>query len=193
MAMYSIKESTLKNLANAIRSVNGETRTYTATEMIDAETTIMDSVVYLLVDEDGHEVPAVYVDSETVFTAEHNDIREGKVAANEDGVVVGTKEIPNYYVYAGYKLVAKGSKFIFDTANYDYKKLQAIICPFKSNLNASVIAEKVAIDDDVYNVLSNESVSQITKDSEKSRIDFGLVNDTDSIYVIRYFMYTEVY
>ena len=43
--LYSIKESTLVGLANAIRVVNGEKKTYTPEEMIEKVTTIMESII----------------------------------------------------------------------------------------------------------------------------------------------------
>lgn len=193
MAQYVIEESTLKGLADAIRSVNGEDRTYTATEMIEAVTTIMESVTYILRDENGIEVPAVFVDSETIFTADANDIRLGKVAATASGVTEGTKEIPAYYVAEGYRLVTAGSRFTILADEWDYTKLQVIICPFNTSLANSVAAEKVAIEDSVYNAGSTDAVSTIIKDTANEWVDLGITNDTESIYLIRYFMYKEVY
>lgn len=93
MAKYIIDESTLQGLANAIRKVTGETRTYTPTEMIEAVTNIMESATYILVDESGREIPAVYVDSEKVFDATAGDILSGKTAATDSGITVGTLDI----------------------------------------------------------------------------------------------------
>ena len=53
-----------------------------------------DTQAYILVDESGKESPAVLVDKETVFDATANDIREGKTAATEAGVTVGTLVVP---------------------------------------------------------------------------------------------------
>ena len=44
----------------------------------------------MLVDEDGNEITGVIVDSEVIFTATDNDVRQGKVYASNDGVSVGT-------------------------------------------------------------------------------------------------------
>lgn len=193
MAQYVIEESTLKGLADAIRSVNGESRTYTATEMIEAVTTIMESVTYILADENGKEVPAVFVESETIFTANANDIRLGKVAATASGVTEGTKEIPAYYVAEGYRLVTAGSLFAISVDEWDYTKLQVIICPFNTSLANSVAAEKVVIEDSVYNSGSTDAVSTVIKDTANERIDLGITNNTENRYLIRYFMYKEVY
>lgn len=153
-----------------------------------------DTQMYILVDEDGNEYPAVFVDEETVFDATANDIREGKVAATEDGVTTGTKDIPAYYVSEGYRLITPGS--IFETAYlefYDFTKLQVIICPFSKSLANSVAAEKVVIGENVYPVNSTEAISTVTRDGEAWKINLGLTNDTSSIYVLRYFTYKEDY
>lgn len=149
---------------------------------------------YILVDEAGNECPAVYVDSEVVFTADENDIREGKVAATGTGVVVGTKEIPAYYVMEGYSAVPSGSRFSIPAGKlYDFTKLQAIICPWSGTISGSVAAEKVAIADSVYSVNSVESIAVVTKDGENQTIDLGFANETDKTYVLRYFSYKEEY
>lgn len=57
--------------------------------------------MFILQNEDGQEIPVVLVGSEIVFTANANDIREGKIAASAHGVVTGTNVMPDYnYIYA---------------------------------------------------------------------------------------------
>lgn len=90
MAEYIIDESTLKNLANAIRRINGETKMYTPDEMIYAVTNIMDSVTYVLVDKYQNEYPAIFVESKTIFDATADDISLGKTAASDSGIIIGT-------------------------------------------------------------------------------------------------------
>ena len=46
-----------------------------------------------LVDEDNNEYVGVVVDSEVVFTATDDDVREGKVYASNHGVSTGTLKI----------------------------------------------------------------------------------------------------
>lgn len=87
---YIIEETTLQNLANAIRRINGETRMYTPDEMIQAVTNIMDSVTFLLVDEYGAQYPAIFVESKTIFDATPDDISLGKTAASDSGIIIGT-------------------------------------------------------------------------------------------------------
>lgn len=193
MAKYVIDEEILQRLANAIREVSGTDRSYTPEEMVDAVSTILENGVYILVDENGNEVPAVFVDNEQVFTATANDIRIGTTAVTEKGVTEGTREIPTYYVAEGYRLILAGRPFLITANEWEYTKLQAIICPFNTTLANSVSAEKVAIDNSVYNVLSTESISAVVKDTINKRVDLGLSNDTSNRYLVRYFMYKEVY
>lgn len=153
-----------------------------------------DTQMYILVDEEGNEYPAVFVDEETVFDADANDIREGKVAATDDGVVTGTKEIPAYYVVEGCRLITAGSKFeTAYTKHYDFTKMQAIICPFSKSLAASVAAEKVVIGENVYPVNSAEIISTVARDDASKKINLGFTNDSNYICVLRYFAYKEEY
>lgn len=194
MAKYVIEETTLQNLANAIRNVNGETKRYTPEEMIKAVTNIMDSITYILVDENGNEIPAVYVDSEMVLTATANDIRIGTTAVTDNGVEEGTKDIPAYYVTEGYRLITKGSAFetrSFD--KYDFTKLQVIICPWTGSLSTSVAADKVVIGESVYSVNSTVALATVVRDNNTQKINLGITNDSDSLYVMHYFTYREEY
>ena len=193
MAKYIIDESTLQKLANAIRDVNGETKTYTPDEMIDAVTNIMNSVTYVLVDQYGNEYPAVYVDSKTVFDATANDIRIGTTAATDKGVTVGEKEIPAYHTYQGYRVITAGSAVKHTGARKcDYTKMQALVCTYNTSLANSTSTEKVSIDNHVYLVQSSESIAQVSVDLDNSTIDFGITNDTSKPQILRYFYYKEI-
>lgn len=146
----------------------------------------------ILHDENGVELVGVLVDQEVVFDATPNDIRLGKTAATKDGVTVGQKVIPSYYTDAGYKVISQGSEFVVNTKNYDYTKMQAILCPVNGSVANSVAADKVAIDNKVYTVLTAELVSKVIPDPEKKQIRFGITNNSDSMYLIRYFSYKEI-
>ena len=149
---------------------------------------------FIIEDENGSQITGVVVGEEVVFTADPvTDIRKGKIAATEGGVVVGQKDIPAYYVYEGYRLISAGSQFIIVSDEYDYTRLQAIICPFNTSLSNSVASEKVVIGDSVYNSGSTNVLSLVSKDFTNERIDLGITNDTDNRYIIRYFMYKEEY
>lgn len=150
---------------------------------------------YILETEDGKEIPAVLTAQEVVFDATPNDIREGKVAATGDGVTVGEKVIPSYHTNEGYKVIRPGSKFTIPLKSmrlYEYTKLQAIICPYNSSLSNSVSAEKVAINDNVYEVNSDVSISIVGKDDLEQSIDLGIANNTDKPYILRFFTYKEI-
>ena len=77
----------IKAIADAIRGRTGETGSMTLDEM--AETIESMSVggepvnTYILVDENGVEVPAVLVDEKVTLTATTNDIRIGTTAVTE--------------------------------------------------------------------------------------------------------------
>lgn len=150
---------------------------------------------FVIVDENGNEITGVCVDNPVVFTANASeDIREGKVAATDVGVVTGEAFIPNYVTYTGTKVITKGSSFVLHMQDdCDYTKLQAIICSFNTSLTNSVAAEQVAIEDKVFAVKSTEALSSIVKDTENSLIDFGIVNTSDNMCLIRFFMYRELY
>lgn len=147
-----------------------------------------------IIDSDGAELVGVVVGSEVVFTADaSSDIREGKIAATGAGIVTGSAIIPNYHTYTGYKLIPNGSSIVLSLDNYDYTKLQAIICSFNTSLSDSVSAEYVAIDDEMFLVGSTNRLSSIVKDGDNLLIDFGIVNTLGDSCLIRYFMYKELY
>lgn len=149
--------------------------------------------MYILVDEDGNEFPAVLVDEETVFDATPNDIREGKVAATETGVTVGTKEIPAYYVTEGTKIITAGKpmNIVMTHGKHAYTELLAVICPFNTKLANSVAVEKSCIKDYVYPAGSTDAISAITVDNDAETINLGISNDSNKPVLIRFFTYKE--
>lgn len=151
-----------------------------------------DTETYMLVYEDGTEVPAVFVEDEVTFTATENDIRAGSVAATAKGVVTGTKEIPSYNTSEGVKAVPVGSVFKVYIPNYDYTKLQAIFCMFNTSLTDSVSADRVVINDNVYPVESIVSEASVSV-NDVDGINFGVMNNSTRPYLIRYFSYKEIY
>lgn len=150
---------------------------------------------YILRDEAGTEMVATVVGEETLFTATANDIREGMVAATDEGVTTGTKVIPSYHTTEGYAIATVGQSLTLsfvDSGLYDYTKLQVIICPFNTTVEASVAAEKVVINDKIYVVQSTESIGSITKNHDTEQIEFGITNDGTVPWIIRYFTYKEI-
>jgi hypothetical protein len=188
----------IKAIADAIRAKTGTTAPLTLDEMAE-------SIEYLeadggspletliLVDEDGYEMVATLTEEEVELTATPNDIRIGTTAVTDTGVTVGEKEIPSYYTNEGFKAIPNGSRIVLTTQSYDYTKLQAIICSFNTSLSNSTSAEKVAINGNLYPVRSTSVEATITKNDELTQIDFGITNDSGSPYVVRYFMYKEIY
>ena len=143
---------------------------------------------------DGTELVGVVVGQETVMTATPNDIRKGKIAATEAGIVEGEKEIPAYETTTGTRLITAGSEFKIPLSlrdKYDYTKLQCIIVVQNTDTTDSVAAEKVVINDAVYVVNSVTKLADVTKDTTNKSINLNITNDTDKKYYIRYFTYRE--
>lgn len=151
--------------------------------------------MYILLDEEGNEYPAVVVEEETVFDATANDIREGKVAATEDGVTVGTKEIPACITTEGTKVIRAGQPVVVDPGNgkHEYTKLLAVICAFNTSPSDSVAVEKSCINDSIYLVNSTEVLSTVTVDNDAENINLGITNDGNKPVIIRYITYKEEY
>lgn len=146
---------------------------------------------YLLVDEAGNEIAATFSGDTVILDAGANDIRLGKNALNADGVVNGEKIIPSYQTTTGVRAVKPGievSLTIEDRDLYNFTKFQAIIT--KSSTMAS---ELIVINNQVYPAGSDESIATIVVDHETKSINFGITNDSDTNYVIRYFTYKEEY
>ena len=148
-----------------------------------------------IIDENNNEYVGVVTGSEVVFTANaSSDIREGKVAATDAGIVTGSAFIPNYKVYTGTKVVTNGSDFIlYMQDGYDYAKLQAIICSFNTSLQNSVSAEQIVVEDQVFAVKTTTALSSVTKDSENAAINLGISNTSGNMCLVRYFLYKELY
>ena len=140
------------------------------------------------------EIMAVVVDEETIFDADVNDVRAGKVFATNNGVKVGTKNIPAYNTCAGYRIIAPNEEFkiVLSASDlYDYTNLQCIICPFNTSVSDSVAADRVVIDGNLYEVNSSTVLSEVTKDATEKAIKLGITNDSSSSYIIRLFTYKE--
>lgn len=158
-------------------------------------TTEVDPTTIILVDEDGTEMTAVLTDKEVDLNATANDIRLGTVAVTDEGVTEGTKDIPAYYTFEGFRKISAGSALKINLYSdlCEYTKFQALVCAFNTNTNDSVSTEKVSIEGKVYEVNSTTALADVTVDSENQAIDLSLVNDSDKPVVIRFFTYKEVY
>jgi hypothetical protein len=149
---------------------------------------------YILVDENGYEVPATLVDEPVTLTANAaTDIRKGMTAVTDEGVVTGEKEIPSYVSSEGAVRIPAGETLSISMFSdlCKYTKLQAIVCAYNTSLANSVAAEKISVNDAVYAVNSTIALSSISVNEEKQTIDFGLTNTGSSPVVIRYFTLKE--
>ena len=150
----------------------------------------------IIEDADGNEFTGVVTGSEIVFTANASeDIREGKIAATDAGIVTGSKVIPAYHTSEGYKLIPAGSVCTVKLSEhnaYDYDHLQALICDYNTSMADSVATSKVAIEDHVYEVNSINAISTIIKNADEQTVEFGITNNSSTSYVIRYFTYKEI-
>lgn len=148
---------------------------------------------FIIEDSDGNELVGIVVDEEVVFTATANDIRKGTVAATQTGVTEGTKEIPSYHTSFGSKLITNGSKCTISIQDYDYTKLQVIVCTYNTSITNSVAADKAVIDNKVYSVRSTAVESNVSVDTANKRIDLGITNNSGKSYLLRYSSYKEIY
>ena len=154
-----------------------------------------DTQMYVLIDDEGNEYPAVLVGEETLFNATANDIREGMIAATDAGVVVGTKEIPAYITTEGVEVIPakKPLQIKIGRGKHAYTKLQAVVCTYNTSLVNSVAVEKTCIEDKVYSVMSTVPISTVTIDDVAKSINLGITNDGTKPVLIRYFTYKEEY
>lgn len=149
-----------------------------------------------IVDENGNEILGVVTESEVVFTATDNDVREGMVYASNDGVSTGTNNIPAYHTNEGKKIVMPNTTFSISLPvedAYDFTALQILICAYNTSITNSVAADRIGINESLYPVQSTELLSTITKNTENKTIDLGIINDTKNKFVIRFFTYKECY
>lgn len=143
---------------------------------------------FILEDENGNEVLAVMTGRETMLTATADDIKIGKVAATEDGIVNGL-DTKTYRTTQASRLILPNTEFSIPLDKYDiynYTKFQCIISKFNTSLNDSVETDKVVINDSVYLVNSTDAISQVTKNSNTKSVDLNIINDTNLIYMVHY-------
>ena len=148
----------------------------------------------MLTDESGNEISVgVVVENEQMFDAKASDVIVGKTFASDEGVKVGE----NTKTYR----VSKASRFILPDTNYsipldyydayDYTKFQCIIAKYNTSATDSVFTDKISLEDNVYEVNSDEALSQVTKNVNTKSIDLNIVNNTTDTYVVHYFTYKE--
>lgn len=150
---------------------------------------------FIIVDEDGNEITGVCVDNPVVFTAGDNDVREGMVYAGDNGVSMGTKNIPIYRTAAGFYIIKPNSSFSVPLRSYDQYDYTVFQCMVSiadlTNINNSVCTEKISINNCVYDVNSTVKISDVVKNIEQKSIDLNITNNSDNYYLIHYFTYKE--
>lgn len=148
---------------------------------------------FIIADENGNEITGVCVDEETVFTATADDIKIGKIAATDEGIVEGT-DTKTYRTTRGTKIVLSGQNFsipLADYDKYDYTEFQAMIAEFNTTFLDSTAVVKTSLNDAVYNINSSTKISDVSKDVLTKSINLNIANDTESTYVIHYITYKE--
>lgn len=148
----------------------------------------------VIVDENGNELTGVVTDEEVVvFDATPADVRINKTFASANGIQTGENTI-TYRTSEGFESILPGADFCLtglDVYNeYNYTKLQCVISKYISS-NDKTAAEKIVLNDNVYNVGSSAVISTITKNATTKVIDFNITNDTDDIYIIYFFTYAQ--
>lgn len=104
---------------------------------------------YILTDGNGKEITGVLVENVTVFDATTDDVRLGKTYAADEGVKVGTNDIPAYHTTTGVYYVPANSELKIVMTNgdrCDYTELQAMVMPYNSSVNDSNAVNKDSAD-----------------------------------------------
>lgn len=144
-----------------------------------------------IVDADGNEFVGVVTDSEVLFTATDNDVREGIVYASSEGVSTGTKNIPTYYARCGRKVVLAGKRATLTIPEYNYTNLMIIISDYNTTAEQSIVPTYISVDDGIYAADSNLKLTDVVVNTDDEQIDIGITVDNKS--VIRYFVMKEEY
>ena len=141
----------------------------------------------------GIEIVGVVTENEQIFNARPQDIRIGKKAVVDGGIIEGTNTITyrtckiSYLIFAGEDY----SIPIEDHDLYDYTKLQCMIAKFNTTIPQSVEVSMAVLEDHVYNVNSTQVLSSVTKNTSTKSIDLNITNNTDDTYVVHLFAYKE--
>ena len=148
---------------------------------------------FIIQDSDGNEITGVVTGEETVFTATADDIKIGKIAATDEGIVEGT-DTKTYRTNQAFRVILPDQSFSIPMDKYDtynYTKFQAMIAEFNTTPFDSTSVSKISINNSVYAVNSTIKLSDVTKNSSTKSIDLNITNDTDNIYIIHYSTYKE--
>lgn len=149
---------------------------------------------FILQDADGADfATAVVTEQEQVLDATPKDVRMGSVYAGSEGIKTGENTI-TYRTSEGSEYILPNADFritaldLYDT--YNYTKLQCVVAKYVSSTDKTA-TEKIVLNDNVYEVGSSVAVSTVTKNAEEKTIDLNITNNTEDIYIIYYFTYTQ--
>lgn len=142
---------------------------------------------------DGSTIFGVVTSEETVLTATADDVKIGKIAVTDSGVIEGT-DTKTYRTTQASRIILPGKSFTIPLSKYkqyDYTKFQAMIAEFNTTQLDSTSVGKVSINNAVYSVNSTTKLSDVTKNALTESVDLNITNDTNNVYVIHYITYRE--
>lgn len=180
----------LKGIADNIRTARGTTAKIPFNDLVEMSAGLeVAPTTYILVDEDGNQLAAIASDERVELTAKADtDIRAGTTAITNDGLVEGTKEIPAYQTTQGRRVIKAGEELVipFYSDEYQYTKLQVIVCAYNTSVSDSVAARMVVINDKVYEAGENTPLATVTVNDAAQSINLGLINNGESSLVLMY-------
>ena len=180
-----IDKDDLIRIADTIRLQTGSEELLSLNDMHAS----LEDTLYIIVDEAGNQLNATFTEQAVIADATANDIRIGKTAITESGLITGTKEIPVYYSNYGYKLLSANKEATLFLPRYNYKNLLVTISTYNTSREQSLNVTYISIDNGMYAIGNNTKLSDITIDEEKQQIKFGITVNEKSI--LRYFVITE--
>ena len=148
---------------------------------------------FVIEDESGNELTGVVTSKEQLFDATVADVKIGKTFASDNGVEVGT-DTKTYRTYQSIRLIRAGSAYTIplnEYDQYDYTQLQCVIVLKNTGASDSFAADKVVLDNGVYQAGAIEKLATVTKNSDTKSIDLNLTNNTNAAQYIRFFTYKE--
>lgn len=148
---------------------------------------------FVLEDENGNSFVGVTVGEEAVLDATPADVRINKTFASDEGVQVGENTI-TYRTTQSFCLILPGDKFSIPLPMYNcynYTKFQAILVLYSPDYSSSAKTMSITINDSVFSTETSEKLANITKNSDTRSIDLNITNNSDDIYMIRYFTYCQ--
>lgn len=146
-----------------------------------------------IISDDGVSLMGVVVDQEQILDAKPSDIRIGKIAATDSGIVEGTNTI-TYRTIILSELFLPGETiciYLPQFNMYDYTKIQCIVTLFEKSYVDSAVPKYITIDDNVFSIDTHNKVSSITKNATDKTIELNITNNSEDVYEIFFATYHE--